>query len=172
MIKEKVKVTFIPDEETVEVEKGTTLLEASLRAGVYVNSICGGDGICGRCKVIVREGDVRTRPTTLLSREEIKKGYVLACQAEVVGDVKIEIPPESRLEGKILIDKDAQRFRALYAPLKEKAFFRYEPLVQKLYLRISPPNLHDNLSDHQRLYRYILRQKDIPIMQTGLKVIR
>ncbi len=172
MKKDKVKVTFLPEDETIEVEKGTNLLEASAKAGIYVNSICGGDGICGRCRVIVRKGEVKTSPTTLLSREDIKKGYVLACQTEVIGDVVIEVPPESRIKGKILIDKDAQRFRALYAPLKERVVFRYEPLVQKLYLELPPPSLQDNVADHLRLYREIRRHKKIDIMQTGLKVIR
>ncbi|HDN84283.1 MAG TPA: DUF4445 domain-containing protein [Candidatus Aerophobetes bacterium] len=172
MKKDKVKVTFLPQGEVIQVEKGVTLLEASARAGVYVNSICGGDGICGKCRLIVKEGDVITRPTTLLKREEIKKGYVLACQTKVTGDVVVEVPPESRAEGKILIDKDAQRFRALYAPLKGQVFFKYYPLVQKLYLELPPPNLQDNVCDHLRLYRGIRRKREIPIMQTGLKVIR
>jgi len=172
MKKDKVKVTFLPQGETVHVEKGTTLLEASAKAGIYVNSICGGDGICGKCKLIVKEGDVITRPTTLLKREEIRKGYILACQAKVAGDVVVEVPPESRAEGKILIDKDAQRFRALYAPLKGQVFFKYYPLIQKLYLELPPPTLQDNVSDHLRLYRGIRRKREIPIMQTGLKIIR
>ncbi len=172
MKKDKVNVTFLPQGETVRVEKGVTLLEASTRAGVYVNSICGGDGICGKCKVVVKEGDVATHPTTLLKREDIKRGYVLACQAEVIGDIVVEVPPESRAKGKILIDKDAQRFRALYAPMKEQVFFKYEPIIQKIYLELPPPSLQDNIADHIRLYRSIRRQRKTLIMQTGLKVIR
>jgi len=172
MKKDKIKVTFLPQGETVEVERGITFLEAAAKAGVYVNSICGGDGICGKCKLVIKEGEVKTRPTTLLSRDEIKRGYILACQTEVIDDVVVEIPPESRVEGKILIDKDAQRFRALYAPLKEKVFFTYDPLIQKLYLELPPPSLQDNMCDHLRLYRSIRREKEIPIMQTGLKIIR
>ncbi len=172
MKKDKVKVTFLPQGETIQVEKGVTLLEASIRAGVYVNSICGGDGICGSCRLIVKEGDVTTRPTTLLKREDIKKGYVLACQTEVIGNIVVEIPPEARAKGKILIDKDAQRFRALYAPMKEQVFFKYEPPIQKIYLELPPPSLQDNIADHVRLYRGIRRQRKTPIMQTGLKVIR
>jgi len=103
MKKDKVKVTFLPEGEVVWIEKGATLLDAARKGGIYVNSICGGDGICGKCKVIVREGEVITRPTTLLKREEIKKGYVLACQAKVTQDVVVEVPPESRVEGKILM---------------------------------------------------------------------
>ncbi len=172
MKENKVKVTFLSQNETILVEKGITLLEASIRAGVYVNSICGGDGICGKCKLIIKEGDVTARPTTLLKRDEIKEGYVLACQTEVTGDVVIEVPPESRAKGKILIDKDAQRFRALYAPMKGQVFFKYDPLIQKIYLEVSPPSLQDNVSDHVHLYRSIKRKKNIPILQSGLKVIR
>jgi uncharacterized 2Fe-2S/4Fe-4S cluster protein (DUF4445 family) len=172
MKKDKIKVTFLPLNEIIEVEKGVTIFEAAARAGIYINSICGGDGICGKCKVIVKEGEILSRPTTLLKREEIKKGYVLACQTEVESDVVVEIPPESSAKGKILVDKNAQRFRALYAPMKEKVYFKYEPLVQKMYLELPYPSLQDNLSDHVRLYRNIRRQKKALIMQTGLKTIR
>jgi len=148
-------------------------LEAATQAGVYINSVCGGDGICGKCRLILKEGAVKVEPTTLLTRDEIKKGYVLACQTKAEGDIVVEVPPESREEkGKILVDKDARRFRGLYAPLKGKVYFKYDPLVQKMYLELSPPGLQDNLADHPRLYRQIRRQKKIPIMQTGLKIMK
>ena len=44
------KVTFLPDEKEIEVNAGTTLIEAAERAGVYINSFCGGKGVCGRWK--------------------------------------------------------------------------------------------------------------------------
>jgi len=172
MKKEKLKVTFLPYKETIEVEKGVTIFEAAARAGIYVNSICGGDGICGKCKVIIKEGEVVSHPTTLLKREEIKKGYVLACQTEIENDTVVEIPPESSAKEKILIDKDAQRFRALYAPMKGQVSFRYEPLVRKLFLDLPKPSLYDNVGDHVRLYRSIRRKIKAYSMQTGLKVIR
>jgi len=56
--------------------------------------------------------------------------------------------------------------------MKEKVYFKYEPLVQKMYLELPYPSLQDNLSDHVRLYRNIRRQKKALIMQTGLKTIR
>lgn len=165
------KVTFHPDEVSVEVERGVPILAAAKAAGVELASICGGDGICGRCRVIVKNGNIDAAPTTLLSRDEVQKGYVLACQTKVLGDVEVDVPPETRAEeGQILIDVDAQRFRALYQ--EEKVFFKHEPLVQKLYLELPPPTLQDNLADHQRLYREIRRHKNYPVMQTGLKVLR
>jgi len=169
----KVKVTFYPDGETILVEKGVTLAEAAAEAGVYIASICGGEGICGKCRVIVKRGKVEANPTTLLTREEIQKGYVLACQTRVVEDVEVLIPPESRAEGaQILIDEDAQRFRALQAASEEQAYFRRDPLVKKLSLELPPPTLQDNLGDQERLYREIRRRVPAPILQMGLKVLQ
>jgi len=169
----KVKITFYPGGETAQVEKGVTLAEAASKAGVYIASICGGEGICGRCRIIIKSGEVEAAPTTLLTRDEIQQGYVLACQTKVLGDVEVLIPPESRAEGaQILIDEDAQRFRALYAVSEEQAFFRRDPLVKKLYLQLPPPTLQDNLADRERLYREIRRYVPAPIMQMGLKVLQ
>jgi len=165
-------VTFLPDGERIKVKPGTTLLEAAKAAGVYVASICGGDGLCGKCRVIIKNGEVDAAPTALLSRDDIQRGYVLACQTKVLGNVEVEIPLESRAErAQILIDMDAQRFRALH-PTAEEISFKHEPLVQKLYLELPPPSLEDNLSDESRLYREIRRHRPAPIMQTGLKVVK
>jgi len=169
----KVRVTFYPTGEVVEAEGGKTLLEIAKGAGIYIASICGGDGICGRCRLVIKGGEVEANPTTLLTREEIQQGYALACQTKALGDVEVLIPPESRAEGaQILIDEDAQRFRALQAVSEEQAFFRHDPLVNKLYLQLPPPTLQDNLADQERLFREIRRYVSAPIMQMGLKVLR
>jgi len=50
------KISFMPDGRKVEVEASTILIEAAKKAGVYVNSLCGGQGVCGKCKVQVTKG--------------------------------------------------------------------------------------------------------------------
>jgi len=168
----RVQVTFWPEGEHVRVPLETTILEAAKIAGVDLASSCGGDGLCGKCRVIVRQGNVTAHPTSLLSREEIRQGYVVACQTKVVGDVEVEIPPESRAEAaQILIDVDAQRFRALH-PVAGEIEVRPAPLTRKLYLDLPRPSLDDSLSDQSRLFREIRRQRSAPIMQLGLKVLR
>jgi uncharacterized 2Fe-2S/4Fe-4S cluster protein (DUF4445 family) len=170
----KVRVTFYPNNEAVEAERGKSLLEIAKEAGIFIASICGGDGICGRCRVIIKGGEVEAAPTTLLTREEIQRGYALACQTKVLGDVEVLIPPESRAEGaQILIDEDAQRFRALYAASEEETLFRHDPLVKKLYLELPQPTLQDNLADQERLFREIRRYIPAPQpIQMGLKVLQ
>ena len=168
-----VRVTFHPKGTSVEVSRGVTVLEAAASAGVIIASICGGDGICGKCRVIIQRGEVDTDPTTLLTREEIQQGYVLACTTRLVADTEVMVPPESRAEGaQILIDEDARRFRAFFPTADKPTFFRHNPIVQKLYLELPPPTLEDNLASQERLFREIRRRIDSPVMQMGLKVLR
>ena len=166
------QVTFWPEGDRVQVPLETTLLDAARAAGADLTSACGGDGLCGKCRLIVRQGNVAAQPTSLLSREEIRCGYVLACQTKVVGDVEVEVPPESRAEAaQILIDLDAQRFRALH-PVAGAIAVRPGPLTRKLYLELPHPSLDDSLSDQSRLFREVRRRHPAPIMQLGLKVLR
>ena len=85
-----VHVRFLPDNVTVEVERGATVLAAAQKCGVYINSICGGDGICGKCRVILHSGEIDPEPTKLLTRREIRSDYILACLSRVKSDVVIE----------------------------------------------------------------------------------
>ena len=63
------RIRFDPEQRETEVEEGKTLLEAARKAGVYVGAICGGEGICGKCRVIVREGEVEGESTEFLTRD-------------------------------------------------------------------------------------------------------
>jgi uncharacterized 2Fe-2S/4Fe-4S cluster protein (DUF4445 family) len=165
------RVVFMPLNKTVLVEAGTTLLEAAGRARVSIDSACGGDGICGRCKMIVREGRVGGDVTGLLTREEIRAGVVLACQATVESDLAVDIPETTPAREKIVIDRDAQRFRAVLPGTKPRDFAR-APLVSKLTLQLAEPTIHDNTADCERLRRAVEKESGIPFVQTGLKIIR
>ena len=179
---EKFKITFYPDNKTIEVEKGKNILSAAISAGVYINSSCGGDGVCGRCKVILKKGQVLAQPTGRISLEERKKGIHLACLTTIQSDLEIEIPPESRLDLEKLSPEEIDlRLKGLYSESEEveppesilgEEIFVHSPLATKLYLELPPPDLEDKISDLERLYRQIRRIQDIPIMQTGLSNIR
>jgi uncharacterized 2Fe-2S/4Fe-4S cluster protein (DUF4445 family) len=170
---ETVRATFEPEGQTVEVPVGSTLLEAAQAAGVFVTSICGGDGICGKCRLIIEAGEVDAEPTTLLTRDEIQRGYVLACRTRIVEGLTVSVPKEARSDGaQILIDEDAKRFRALYAPTEESTSFRHAPVVRKVKLTLPPPTLQDNLACQERLLREIRRRVETTHLQMGLKVLR
>ena len=168
---QRYKVQFSPIYKAITVEAGTTLLEAAGKAHIAIDSVCGGDGICGRCKMIVKSGQVGGNVSTLLTREEIRQGVVLACQTTVESDLRVEIPEETRAKDKIVIDQDAQRFRAARPGVKKREFEK-SPLVSKVLLKLDPPTLENNLADCQRIHHLVQKVSGISSMQAGLKIIR
>jgi len=178
MKKERCHIKFLPEDKSVEVKSGTTILEAAHIAGVYINSACGGDHICGKCRVKIKKGHVNSPPTNLLSLSDIKSGYVLACQAQVTSDAVAEIPAEaSPGQAKIVVDGKQPLYSRIEGmqsteQLEKKLVFETSPLVRKIFLKLPQPDRQNNISDLERIYREIRKVDDIKIMQTGLKVIR
>ncbi|XHR26900.1 MAG: ASKHA domain-containing protein [Chthoniobacteraceae bacterium] len=97
------KVSFPNLKLTVELEVGGSLREALRRAGADVEFPCDGAGTCGKCRVKLaagQEAKVRENAHRFLNEEEREAGYVLACQATVLGDVTVETDaPDSEGEG-------------------------------------------------------------------------
>src|SRR3989338_8090792 len=117
---EKFKITFYPDNKAVEVEKGKTVLSAAISAGVYINSSCGGDGVCGRCKVVLRKGQILGQPTGRISHEERKRNIYLSCLITVQSDLEVEVPPESRVDFEKLTPEELDlRLKGLYSESEE-----------------------------------------------------
>jgi uncharacterized 2Fe-2S/4Fe-4S cluster protein (DUF4445 family) len=151
----KYKATFYPDNREVVVDQGENLLRAALAAEVHVNASCGGDGTCGKCRVVVDKGLVTTKGSPKLSGEEKKEGYVLACLSQVQSDVEVRVPPESRL-GRV--PRERERVKAcghiFPADTTERLrLVRLEPPAKKVFLELSPPTLDDSASDTQRVAR-------------------
>ncbi len=85
------EVTIEPTGDIVEVEDGQTILDASLRQGVWLPFACG-HGTCGTCKVQVLDGDAEVgdaSPFALMDMER-DEGKVLACCATPESDLVIE----------------------------------------------------------------------------------
>jgi uncharacterized 2Fe-2S/4Fe-4S cluster protein (DUF4445 family) len=153
----KYTVTFLPDERIIKVDSGKTIAQAAQSAEIFINNLCGGEGVCGECRVRLVKGSARTvqRSLRFFSQEEIDAGFVLACQAEITEDLSVEIPPESRIEGQqILTDRDAERLtKTVDTPI-----YPFKPLVRKIFLELPEPTLDDNITDVERISR-LLRQR-------------
>ena len=170
--KKRFTVRFEPSGLKIEVPKGAVLLEAARKAGIYLSSICGGDGYCGKCKVTVDEGQFQSTPTTLLTPQELRENVVLACQTKVLSDMTVTVPRSHTLEtSQILMDTDARRFSELAGDV-QGGVFKFDPLVQKLCLEMTPPSIQDHTADHERLYVAVREKIDAPIMQTGFRVLQ
>jgi len=161
----KYKVTFLPEQKEVEVEAGTTLLQAAEQAGIRLNTLCGGEGLCGECRLQVVNGKARADKNAIgfFSRDELQKGFVLACQTKVEDDLQVAIPTKSRAgeeqiltEGTAIVYSQPEKVALHRRPHDPASFF--EPLVSKVYLELPEPTLADNTADIERITRE-LRKK-------------
>ncbi|UCE74710.1 MAG: DUF4445 domain-containing protein [Methanomassiliicoccales archaeon] len=139
-------VTFQPDNKSVKVELGERILNAAVAADVFINSVCGGLGKCGKCKVQVK-GDVSKRDSELLTEEEKENDFVLACESAVMGDLEVYIPEASRAAKHQILVKS-----------KEIDLKRLTPITRKLRLTLPVPSLEDNISDFERIKRGLAEQ--------------
>ncbi len=163
------RIRFLPDENETTAEEGKTLLEAAREANVYVGAICAGEGICGKCRVIVQEGDVEGESAEFLTRDEIRRGYVLACQVVPQSDLVVEVPPESRLGGYKGIGKDSERFRDFAHRGADRPPAELNPVTEKFYLELDEPTVDDPTGDQERLLEAISKKLPGPL-QMGLKI--
>jgi len=179
---DKCKVLFIPDNKTVVVERGTTLLAAAISCHIHLNAACGGDGVCGKCKVIVKKGAIHSEPSGKITLEERKRGVHLACQTLVESDMEVEIPHESRLDLSALSSDELNlRLRGVFADAEDifeakprlgDDIFSYAPLVSKFYLEILKPSFDDKTSDLERVTRALEEKIGRAPLLTGLANIR
>jgi uncharacterized 2Fe-2S/4Fe-4S cluster protein (DUF4445 family) len=160
-------VTFHPDHTCVTTPVDTLLHEAARSAGIDLNMPCGGQGRCGRCAVVVENGMVRRRSSLRLSADDVARGYALACQTLVEGDVVVTIPAQEKIERRLTTDKTA---RTVTVP------FAYNPQrdqgLRAHHLVIEPPSLHDQTDDWSRLQRALRQQHGIEAVTVDLALLR
>ncbi len=166
-------IRFEPSGLKIEVPAGTNLLEAAHKAGIYLSSICGGDGYCGKCRVIVESRDnIQCRPTTLLTDEQVRRNVILACQSKVVSDITVTVPKHHNLQAcQILTDADTRQLRHIN-DFADSGIFKLDPLVYNIYVEMSPPTVQNHTADLERLYLTIRRQINAPILQTNLHILQ
>ncbi|MGD8290371.1 MAG: ASKHA domain-containing protein, partial [Desulfobacterales bacterium] len=168
-------IKFLPYETTVQAKEGDTIIRAALEAGVHINASCGGEGVCGKCRVLIEDGMVDGGISEKLSDEEQQKGYRLACLAKVKSDLVVRIPVESTIDASVLKLQAAPRRTAHirefnFEELKEKGLF-VAP-VEKKYLQLPAPTTQDNLPDITRLISYLKAKHDEHRLEVDLSVIR
>jgi len=158
MEKSTCEVILQPIGKHIRIPVGTTLLDAARQAGVELVAICGGEGVCGTCRVCPVSGPVSPPSLTEqaeLTPADLSAGMRLACETEVLGDVKVDIPPESFTTPQRL------QVEGQEAPPE------LAPAVAALDVDAPPPSLDDLRSDLTRL-REALPDPDI---HTGLPVL-
>ena len=170
---------FSPSGRRGTFPRGTRLLDAARSIGVDVDSVCGGRGLCGRCRVVCMDGDfakhaIRSRPTHLSAINEIEERYSarrrelednhrLSCQAIIRGDLVIDVPPESQMHRQV-VRKDA-----------EHRDIKLDPATRLYHVEVQPADLLEASGDLQRLcdalaWEWNLAEPDCdPVILPGLQ---
>ena len=169
------KIKFIPHEKEVAVSGGESLIRGAMAAGVHINASCGGEGVCGKCRVIVETGKVDGGISEKLSREDIDKGYRLACLSKVRSDLLVRVPVESSVDAGVLnqmaIPRKTARIKERnLEELKEKGLF--VPPVEKIYLDLPAPSLENNMADVTRIVHALRNDHQEHRLEFDMTVIR
>jgi uncharacterized 2Fe-2S/4Fe-4S cluster protein (DUF4445 family) len=150
-----------PAGRRIAVEQGVNLLQAAQRAGVDLVAACSGAGFCGTCRIRLIKG-VLTPPSAsevnLLGPQKIEEGFRIACQAEPLSDLQVEIPLSSMPVGQRL---QVEGVEAGIMP---------EPAIAGLDLSLARPKITDLRSDISRVEQ-ALTEKDYPSLSGNLFVL-
>ncbi len=168
-------IKFLPHENSVQVEENESLIRAAMEAGVHINASCGGTGVCGKCRVLIEEGQVEGGVSEHLSPEDQAQGYRLACISQVASDLTVRIPIESEMETSRLNQQTGARHtaRAMHMDiegLKENGLFI--PPVEKIYLELDPAMEGDNQADVARIINHLRFNHDEHRLTMELGLIR
>jgi ferredoxin-NADP reductase len=83
------KVVFQVSDTTAPVPVGATILDAADEFGVFIDNACR-SGTCGSCRVKLVSGSVSMAVRDALTEQDQAEGYILACQAKIDSDVRVE----------------------------------------------------------------------------------
>ncbi|MDY6835734.1 MAG: ASKHA domain-containing protein [Chloroflexota bacterium] len=138
---DRIEVTVLPTRKVIKAQIGNSILQILHEADLDIESPCAGEGICGKCKVQVLQGQISSieeEEAGLLSASEITQGIRLACRAHVLGDVKLSIVVPGINDIRILEQGNMPEFTV-------------DPNIRKVFINPNPPSLQDNSSDIERI---------------------
>ena len=147
-------IVFTPSGRRGRFPIGTPVLQAARALGVDIDSVCGGRGLCGRCQVMLAEGEfakhgIASRPEHLspfspaeaayAQRKSIAAGRRLSCSTKILGDVVIDVPAESQVH------------RQVVRKAVEAVAIELDAAVRLHYVEVREPDMHAPASDLRRL---------------------
>jgi uncharacterized 2Fe-2S/4Fe-4S cluster protein (DUF4445 family) len=159
-----ITVTFEPEGRRVRVPPETRIFQAASEAGIGIRTECGGEGICGKCRVIVKNksavNEVTDAETTHLSPKEIDSGYRLACRTILKQNVTVMVPEESRIGARKIQISGLER----PVPLN--------PSVKKFHVVLPKPTLSDVRPDFKRLLDHLEDAHGLKKLEIDYELLR
>lgn len=150
----KATIIFQPSGFRGKIPKGKTVLEAAREIGENIESLCGGKGTCGKCRILISEGrhpkygiDSRRKnlsgwqktEANFIDDKQRAEGFRLACRAVINGDVLAFVPDESRAAKQVV----SKRLHPVPVP--------YDPIIEKYSLIMDPTSVNTSQGDFERL---------------------
>ena len=166
-------IVFSPSGRRGRFPRGTRVLEAARALGVDIDSVCGGRAICGRCQVLVTEGDLSkhgivSSASNLSARGEAEDRYAgrrglgdgrrLSCQACIDGDIAIDVPESSQVH------------RQVVRKPHEAHDIKIDPIVHPYFVEVAEPDMHDPSGDLQRLLAALATEWQLEGLECDLLV--
>ncbi|MGC9417621.1 MAG: ASKHA domain-containing protein [Rhodovulum sp.] len=167
-------VIFTPSGKRGRVPHGTPVLDAARTLGVDLDSVCGGRGICSKCQVAPAFGAFPKHGVTVAEdalspvnavekryneKRGLKAGRRLGCQARIIGDVVIDVPPESQLHRQVV--RKAAEVRAV----------DMDPATRLVMVEVAEPDMHAPSGDLERLNAGLAGQWDVAPASAPLTVL-
>ena len=165
-------VRFMPADVTVQARRGDNLLQIAVEAGVHINASCGGDGACGKCRVVISSGDVDCTECEKLSPEEYAKGWRLACRTTVQGNAEVLISEESVLDKKAVREARIHAHEARHVSPETAEAHELQPPVRAYCFGLVPPTIGDNASDLTRLQRSLRKEFGIECSSIDIDALK
>ena len=168
-------VIFTPSGRRGRFPTGTTVLDAARSLGVDLDSVCGGRGLCGRCQVVPGEGSfpkhgIRSSASHLSARGPDEDEYDrrrglandrrLGCHATVLGDILVDVPPESQVHRQVVRKG---------VPVRD---FVIDPVVRLHEVEVERPSLASPKGELGRLLVALEREWGLTGLETDLEVLR
>ncbi len=153
-----IRVTFQPSLRSVHVTEGTLILEAAVRAGLAMDTPCGGAGTCGKCRVQMRPGipsrNGNAQPTG--DGRVASEAWCQACQTTIATECTIIIPADMRrLDAPQIVVGDASQGETGICPA-----------VRKVYVELPEPTRADNSAALMRIEQAVGRcRANLPQLQ-------
>ena len=159
-------IDFEPISRRLYYKRKESIYQLLVGSGIRIRSLCGGLGTCGKCKLIIQQGNQHFNPITnseknLLTREEISENFRLACQCHITEDqidlIKSKPEPQIRvfLPQEILIED----FKILTAGLNKG--INLNPNVKKIFIEVDKPNLKKPTPDLESIISALLSKSEI-----------
>ena len=156
-----IRIVFTPSGRQGEVLSGTTVLQAARSLGVDIDSVCGGRAMCGRCQVVVGEGDfakhgIMSSADSVTGRSAVEDRYAdkrglaegrrLSCQAVLCENVVIDVPAESQVHDQVIRKAADDRIIEVDAP------------TRLCFIEVREPDMHEPSGDLRRIIEALHEQ--------------